>query len=230
MKVSIFTPTNGRPDLLELCKLYVERQTYPIHEHLIESGGTLAENLRSGLPKLTGDVVVIFEDDDHYHPQWVEWCVKHLEDYDVVGEAATRYYHLPTRGYAVLGTGPQRSSLCNTALRHRMIPLLLSEVREDLVGIDLHFWKRAVEHGVAVHTNIGPQTDCDRPPCRKQECGLVTAIDPPLYVTGMKGIARGMSFGHQPAYYSGFHHDDVEYSMLRHWVGDEDIEHYLALA
>ena len=230
MRVSAFTPTRGRPETLALCKEYVARQTHPIHEHIIESGGSLAQNLRAGLPKVTGDVVVIFEDDDHYHPGWVEWCVSTLENYDVAGESATRFYHLPTKGYAVVGTGECRSSLCNTAFRRELIPMLLAEVKENFIPIDLHFWASAVKARKRVLCNPGPGTSCHKPPCTHKNCG-VAGDGPPLYVTGMKGLpgTKGMSFSHNPNYYRQFHTDDGRFSMLRWWVGDDDAERYLEM-
>ena len=144
-KVSVFTPTSGgRPEALKLCCDYVDRQTCTIHEHIIEEdGGTLAENLKVGLPKCTGDIIVVFEDDDHYKPEYVEWCVMMLEDRDLVGEGISRYYHMPTGNYIEHHTGPHRASLCNTAFRRDLVPLLAECAVENLVGIDARFWQRA---------------------------------------------------------------------------------------
>lgn len=207
MKVDVITPSGGRPDTLELCRHYVDRQTYSDINHIVvETEGTLADNLALLLEQVTGDAVVVFEDDDWYHPLWVEYCVEKLQQFPMVGELHTRYYHLPLRKYRDMETRA-RSSLCNTAFRPEMGKFLRTAYEAGHVGIDARFWAEAIRHGTKYHLNPGPQ----------------------WYVVGMKGLPGrpGMGAGHRANFYRN--RPDTDEVVLRSWIGDYDADHYLRL-
>jgi len=206
----VFTPAAQRPEALRLCRRFVAKQTYPIHEHIIQRGGTLAENLIVGLPKVTGEAVVIFEDDDYYTRRWVEWCAGALERHQAAGDGHTHYYHLRTGGYR---RGPARkntASLCCTAFRTEQIPRLIEECYRNHL-IDHRFWDSLNEAGVPVKIRQ----------------------DATPMVVGIKGLpgTPGMGKGHRASHYAS--HSTIDNLqtrvILRLLVGEDLSRQYLEL-
>lgn len=90
MRLSIITPTCDRPAGIALCERYMARQTLQPHEWIVADGGStpaaltmgqvhlhhpgergaanLAGNILRALDAVTGDAVVVWEDDDWYAP------------------------------------------------------------------------------------------------------------------------------------------------------------------
>lgn len=207
MKIDVITPSGERPEALALCREYVARQTYQDINHIVvETSGTIAANLVLLLDQVTGDAVVVFEDDDWYHPKWVEYCVERLQKFPMVGELHTRYYHLPLRKHRDMETA-RRASLCNTAFRPEMIPHLRGACAAGHLGVDARFWANALLDGNPSHLNRGPL----------------------FYVVGMKGLPGrpGMGAGHNANFYMTPRDDN--YAVLRSWVGEDDAAHYIEL-
>lgn len=207
--VSIITPTKGRPEALELCKHYVQRQDYQGEiQHIIEEGGTLTENLLKAMPKVEGDIVFIFEDDDHYRSDWIAegWWHLRISGNDIVGQCSARYYHLPTQGYRELFPDETVSSLSCTAFDVSALGLLQARCetgKEE--SVDLDFWKAAMGEGLNSYLFFTH------------------------YVHGMKGLpgTPNMGSGGRPGFCH--EHDDERSSKLREWVGDADAEVYLGM-
>jgi len=127
MKVCAVTCTGGRPELFELCKRWVMRQTLPVDYWIVATdNGEKIENLPQFARHIHVDRVmgpgpntdfvpnhtlrnallmvpdhhcaVVFEDDDWYAPDHVHRCVEHLGNgHEVVYGATWVRYHLPTR-------------------------------------------------------------------------------------------------------------------------------------
>lgn len=97
MTVSIVTLTlPGREQMLERCKRIVEGQTYAIHEHLIIGGAASVGMKRNeGINQATGDIIVMFDDDDLYAVDYVERCANILRDADVTGSDNAYFYQEP---------------------------------------------------------------------------------------------------------------------------------------
>lgn len=208
MRISVLTPSNGRPDQLELCRRYVERQTFEAFEHVVvDAPRGLAENLREGLQRVQGDAIAIFEDDDWYHPTWLERVAGALELGEIVGERVARYYHVPTGGYWENDLQTERrSSLCATAFRRELTPLL-SKLLHGGPFIDVRFWNLALQAGR----------------------GFELVSPWPPGVVGIKGLGGtpGIGRGHDPTFYR--RKDSHDRRILRVLVGDEDATRYLEL-
>ncbi len=230
-KVSVLTPTCDRPLALKLCEALIHRQTRRPDEWVVADGSmntaslywpkwavvaytpqcpgavNFCSNILRGLEWVTGDYVVIMEDDDWYHPTHIERAVATLEANPhlwAVGDPWQRYYN-PTRGvwkvYKNIG-----SSMAQTAIRHAAVPALKDAARALLAqgkyGVDRYFWDRL-------------------PPDWK----LIETYDT---VVGMKGLPGqpGLGVGHRPT------HDwtpDPDGAKLKEWIG-EDAELYRMMA
>lgn len=202
MKVSVFTPSRERPECLASCRKWIAQQTYPIHEHIVSEGGTLVENLMDGLPKVTGDIIVIAEDDDYYPPDWVETCVSAFSLGALAyGDIRSHYYHLGLRRYRLFKHSG-RASLSTTALRTSLVGMLLDACTSEKM-IDIRFWRELTDQHV-------PRAFRDSATAK---------------VVGLKGRPglRGLGFGHIDRCYLAHasDRDSENYKILRSLVGDE---------
>lgn len=77
MKVSVVTRTINRPSL-ETVKELIQNQTYNNIEHIIVSGFDRFNAAAEGFKKVTGDIVLLLDDDDYIDLDHVENAVKHF--------------------------------------------------------------------------------------------------------------------------------------------------------
>lgn len=224
MRVSIITPTCDRPAGIALAEKYVARQTVQPHEWIVADSGmeparltmgqvhirqpmppgakNLAQNIVAALRKVTGDAVVILEDDDWYHHDHIRRCVSGLESRPVYGCAMLAYYNVAHRCYIVMQN--RGSALCQTAFLASEIPRMEGAARkasnEGSFCVDGNFWRG--REGLAV----GSQT-----------------------VIGIKGIpgTPGLGIGHRPDKHRRNRWvSDPTMAKLREWIGRDDAEAY----
>lgn len=223
MRISVITPTCDRPRGIELCERYMARQTVQPDEWIVADGGqeparltmgqvhlhrpsppgaaNLAGNILRALDAVTGDVVVIVEDDDAYLPNHIEGCVMGLKRRPAYGCNRLLYVNVEHRCFAQMANNG--SALCQTAFRSELIPEMRKAAQEAMAagdfGIDRRFWASRK------HMATGPQT-----------------------VIGVKGLTGtpGLGIGHRPRS-SRFRrwHPDPDLKMLRQHIGD-DVEAY----
>lgn len=224
MRISAITPTADRPRGIELCERYMARQTVLPDEWIVADGGqtparltmgqvhlhepsapgaaNLAGNIMRALDAVTGDVVVIFEDDDRYAPNHIAACVAGLKRWPAYGCARLVYFNVAHR--CCIQMANRGSALCQTAFRAELIPAMRRAAEEATVagdfGIDGRFW------APRKHMATGPQT-----------------------VIGIKGLAGtpGLGIGHRPkSSPTRRWRPDPELQHLRQLIGD-DVENYL---
>lgn len=164
---------------------------------------TLDLNLKAALPLITGNKILIMEDDEYYAPGYIEEMARQLDFHEIVGIRPSKYYHLPSGGYLEMRT-PTHASLAETAFRNSF----LSELNEIIkgngeTGIDFKIWTKAGNRGFIF-------ADGERP----------------IYL-GIKGLPGrgGIGIGHNPANYHGVT-DTPDRTMLRRWV-PKDYQVYL---
>lgn len=206
MKVTAVTATYERPDALRLCEKYLARQTRPPDQWLVLDGKErmqrkVLDAIDAG--KIEGDVIVWFEDDDWYRPDWVSWCAEQIEKgYELVGEGHAAYYNVAFRWWSEC-RNVRHAALCQTAMHADLLPTLANVIRSyDWPFFDVRIWQ--------------------------VECGKFLALPKTAAqrrVLGIKGI-RGLDrvFG-----YSGEHRDrlpggarsDPSLLQLWKWVGDD---------
>lgn len=152
MKIAVITPTRGdRPNLLQQCKKYVAEQTLQPFKHYIidytpkSEACDLIPRIKEGLKQAKADgcdYIFIFEDDDFYHPEYIELYInKGLYDFDFIGVNSTFYYHLKTQQFVSIFHG-NRASLFNTAFSIKAIDKF-KWPNDDFANLDFELWKYA---------------------------------------------------------------------------------------
>ena len=106
-RVSIITPTTNNRDSYNTRIIQIaQAQTYPIHEHLFDFGsGTIGTKRNRLCHAATGDIIVHFDSDDYYAPNWISRIVQimqHHPEYDIYG-LKDLYY---STGYKYTGGRP----------------------------------------------------------------------------------------------------------------------------
>lgn len=172
MKLSILTATFDRPQAFALLEKWMAAQTrkpdqwivlddseVPVkctmeqdYHHLPQFRGpdSMVNKLKYALENnlITGDALVLCEDDDYYSPTYLAWVESALVNADLVGEGRNLYYNVRNRWWfehANLG----HASLCATSMKRSVFPLLLKicvdSVRlaqKDRPFIDSHLWRQ----------------------------------------------------------------------------------------
>ena len=176
MKISIITPTGGRPIGFALCEKWMKRQTLQPDEWIVVDDYkkptkctmgqkvirrqpfwqygqmTLQRNLLGALRIVTGDIILIIEDDDWYSPNYIENMVKKFEALSegkpisqsslIIGEGHTIYYHVKNLTHKCYDN-MEHASLFQTGFTKDLIPkindLLIKNI--DQMYFDVRLWK-----------------------------------------------------------------------------------------
>lgn len=164
-----------------------------------ETGGaSLAMNLLAAIPHVTGDVVLVMEDDDYYRPDHIAVCVERLRRHCATGCTWLNYYNLRLRAWKRIRNSC--AALCNTAMRADCLPTLEraanQALEQGIYHVDRLFWQQVGKAGL-----------------HEQET-----------VIGIKGLdgMPGIGIGHKPG--PGWRPDPAG-RKLREWVG-ADAEQY----
>jgi hypothetical protein len=156
-----------------------------------QGDNTQARNLAEGL-RMVGDKdrLVIIEDDDSYHPNWLATVDYWLDTADLVGEKMARYYNVRTKKYRQL-RNDMHASLCCTAMKGEAIKTFAKELKPNVQFIDLNLWKRFN--------------------------GSRALYDSKM-VVGIKGTPGrgGIGMGHKNDFQGSI---DLDGSILRQWTG-----------
>jgi len=223
MTVSLITPTCDRPLAFAWCEAFKRRQTRQPDEWIVADGGkrhavtaasaqkyghypnspgvlNFINNLRLALRWAEGDIIVFMEDDDYYSPLHVEQLVGFLEASPwalAAGDDRQRYYNVATRQYRTFDN--IGASLCQTALRREVVPILLEQMdlclQRKSYGVDTNFWR-------ALPT----------------ERWALKRIDTVVGIKGLPG-QPGLGIGHRPK--GPDWRDDLDGAVLSSWVGQD---------
>ena len=157
MNVTVITPTGNRPEAFALCREYMERQTRQPDQWIVVDDGdeqiknptgfnyirrqggedehTLRFNLQEALTKVTGDMVLIMEDDDWYHRDYIQIMERHYEQGTAWGQSTALYYDVERRVF--LGREfPANFCLCQVGFCSTLIPFVLGICKEPGFLID----------------------------------------------------------------------------------------------
>lgn len=224
--VTIITPSGERHEAIKRTHYYIQRQSFngPIqwiicddsnehyeinaptnvshfNHHKREYPGNKVESFRANvicaLPLVLFDRVVIMEDDDWYHPDYLVVYKNRLLNWQLVGEGPARYYNIARRTYRVLGN-TKRASFCQTALQASILDKLFIACQKDSAFVDARLWDKD---------------------CRK----FVFRDDKP-HCIGVKGMPGrvGIGMGHRSKSFTSDH----EFKVLEKWIGKEDTNYY----
>lgn len=164
---------------------------------------TLALNLKKALPLVTGDKIIIFEDDDYYAPTYIETMARMLESHVIAGIINAKYYHLPTGGY-YQNHNDRHASFAQTAFRKDIL-LAVKEILNLCQSpfIDIQLWETFRSQGKLFN-------------------------DEHNIFTSMKGIPgrAGIGGGHKETLYRN--RDTADREMLKQWI-PRDYQVYIDL-
>lgn len=139
-----------KPQELWFRRADVDVQVIRPKPHWREGQNTQGRNLLAALERVHPDdgVVTVWEDDDWYAPDWLEWVFSHAGDAALFGEGAAIYYNVATRRLARLANDAHASLRCS-AFSGRAIARLRDIIANDLAQpkpperyYDLVLWKR----------------------------------------------------------------------------------------
>lgn len=156
---------------------------------------TMVINLKLALSKVTGDKIIIIEDDEYYAPEYIKEMSKQLNGYDLVGIGKSKYYNIQAFKY-YQHNGKEFSdhaSLAQTAFKKSLIPSILGKMNGDQF-LDLRIWQ-----GLKGNAHI-----------------LVD--DKEILYVGMKGLPgrSGIGSGHNPNM-EGYKNDNNK-TVLKEWI------------
>jgi len=226
--ITLVTPTGDRTESFELCRRWIANQTVQPNQWIVVDDGftpvpgylkmdidyirrepkegeghTLTLNLRAALPHIKGDKILIIEDDDWYGPDYIKTMKRYLTTYRIVGEALSRYYHVPTMKYRRVAN-TNHASLCQTGFVKELLPVF-EECLDGDPYVDARFWKRCGKNGYLI---------VDRNDELRLHCST----------KGMKG-RKGIGTGHNEN--ARYYTPDYELKYLLKWVGEENAKLYM---
>lgn len=149
MKIGVIIPDrNDRPELLENCIRMIKNQTLQPDEIKIvnhtpnTNGCDITERYRIGYHAFDGmefDCLLLMENDDWYHPMYIETMVMKWIEHgkpQIFGTDYTIYYNVNVRGHFTMNH-PQRSSAMSTLI----IPdLQINWCVDHEPYTDIHLW------------------------------------------------------------------------------------------
>lgn len=223
MRISVITPTCGRPRGIELCETYMARQTLQPHQWIVADSGAvpatltrgqvhlhqpmtpgarnLAANIMRALDHATGDIILIAEDDDWYAPDHIAACVEGLQRKLAYGCPRLNYFNVPHRMWVQMHN--HGAALCQTAFRRELLPDMRAAAQTAHASNDFSIDRRFWAPRIAMAT--GRQT-----------------------VVGIKGLPGqpGLGIGHRPRKTATKRWArDPDMTKLEEWIGD-DVEFY----
>jgi hypothetical protein len=171
---------------------------------------SICENWLAVMPLVQSSRVVVVEDDDWYHPDYLAVMDDLLDHVQLAGVREALYYKLPLRKWMPL-KNKDHATLSATAFRSHLLPLVERSCQTfKSVFIDMYLWAEASKEGTGL------------------TCGLVDnrAADGRAYQVGMKMMpgAAGLGLGHGAEGQA-----DSAFQKLRQWVGAEDCAVYSGL-
>ena len=167
-------------------------------------GLSICENWQAAIPRIKGDVVVVLEDDDYYHPSYIETLSAMLEQAEVAGFTNDVYYNLRLKRFHRRHNVTD-CALAATGFRSSLLPRLKEIATRQSVYLDLPLWDEGDERKLT--------RDNKAPDGLQYHVGL----------KGMPGLA-GLGNGH-----GADGSTDPTGQVLRQWVGMEAARVYLSL-
>jgi len=219
--LTLITPTGGRPEAFALCERYMRRQTYrgdiqwivvddcetptetTMGQDVIRptpfwrcGDNTQARNMLAALDRVGHDRILIIEDDDWYHPDYLRVYAEMLDRFELVGEGRARYYNVALRCWRQWAN-TSHASACQTGFRSSLIPVVRKTVQAYRL-FDVHLWTTP---GLFKHIFHG--------------------MNLAVGIKGMPG-RHGIGVGHIA---SGFT-SDPEFAVLSRWIGSTEASVY----
>jgi glycosyltransferase involved in cell wall biosynthesis len=150
IRIAVLIPTRGERDVfLKNCFRMLDAQTLkPNYIHLVDyepenNDKDITQRYKRGYQLLTRmnsyDVIAFIEDDDFYHPEYLETMVTAWDKSgrpDLFGTDKTIYYHIKIRKYFTFNH-PRRSSAMNMLVKPG---INLHWCEDNYAFTDMHLW------------------------------------------------------------------------------------------
>ncbi len=232
-EISIVTPTADREFCLKRLAYYLQRQTFvgtiqwiitdsgsksftkPISlnfpceyeylGHIKDSKQSFCKNMQNALSRVKYKKVLVMEDDDWYHPTYIEVMWERLHIKDLIGEIPATYYHIKDKSYRIL-PNTERASMCQMGFTEKVIPIIQHIIKQDSSNafIDLKLWKYYSSQ------------------FKRQLYNSRLSIG----IKGMPGNS-GIGIGHR---IKDVHRkSDPDFRKLEKWIGKEDTDFYRSI-
>ncbi len=223
--LTLITPTGDRPLAFALCQNWMRKQTLQPTQWIVIDDGktpmkpfvpmqyvrreprpddsehTLILNLKTTMPLIRGDKIIIIEDDEYYASNYIEVMSTKLDEHEIVGIGRSKYYHLMSGCYAQIGN-MHYASFAEMAFRSSFLPEFIKFLDGGLY-LDVRIWK-------SINGN---------------RTYLFFDDDRSLYV-GMKGMPgrHGIGGGHDVNHiiYRRGRLCDKSRKILKNWIPDND--------
>ena len=153
MKIAVIVPTRGdRPKFLKQCHHLISRQTLKPAEVIVvdyaPKGGQkdITQRYRKGVEEATKKgctVAVFWEDDDWYHPTYLEWLIKEWQKQKspaIFGVGETYYYNLGASSRLHMKHQGRTSMFCTLA----RLPYKHTWPADNYPYLDMHFHKQHI--------------------------------------------------------------------------------------
>lgn len=224
--ITAITTTKNRPLCFSLLERWVDAQTIKPDQWIVATSGDegysynrnqevvrrppndapgwqdLLENWRCALPAIKGYFTVVLEDDDYYHPTYIERVVGLLADNEVAGVGMDLYYKLAIKKYQRMGN-TSHASLAATGLYCTMYDQFAKVIetcqQQQSPFLDMFLWAQAEPLFQARAKLIGNRAQDGKP----------------LHI-GFKMMpgAKGLGNGH----FAEGGGNDQNFAMLREWL------------
>ena len=226
--ISLVTTTHDRPLCFSLLEKWIggqsvqpdqwvvvndsdhpEEYKYTLGQEVLvrQSSGdlpSLCQNWLAAVPLVAGEHILVCEDDDWYHEDWIRTLSGVLGDVDLAGVSHDVYWKFPSRKFVRMHND-EHASLAASGFMWHLLPHMERIARLGDIFIDLQLWKEPVVK------KLLPQPLPDK---RMLHVGL----------KNMPG-AKGLGIGHQSPTGS----TDTNFGMLTEWIGREAAQIYRAL-
>lgn len=223
-KISIITPTGGRPEAFRLCENFIQNQTVKPTEWIVVDDclprtpctmgqkyirgprnwepdvNTQRFNLEAALKEVTGEILFLLEDDDYFAPNYIEVFLTYLKEAHIVGLSNSRYYNLKVPGWKIM-QNYAHASLSQTAIRASLYPSLMKSINSGELYFDVHLWRQ------------------------------VRDSETPMLLLGNSSLGLGIKGMPGRGGITGYHRSkdfylDSDFTVLKKWVG-RDFNNYL---
>ena len=166
--LSIITTSTGRPYCFSLLERWMRSQTQPWGQWLVvgedlrgysftmdqevirrkpskkDALPSICLNWLAAIPHIKGDKVLVIEDDDFYHPEFIETLAPCLDAVRLAGVHSDCYYRLPQREFKYMGNTGHASLAC-TGFTSEMLPTVERCKLHKSVFIDMYLWAEGTQ-------------------------------------------------------------------------------------
>lgn len=174
--ITVITCTGDRPESFNLLRVWIEKQTRKPNQWIVVDDGktpllpgpgfecyrreptsddfphTLCQNMLVALEHVSFDKIIIMEDDDWYHPTYIDYMSQLLDTADLVGFRNLMFYYPSTGKYMVKGSVKQ-PAFAQTAFKKVITPVVQEICKKaskewQLSGkglIDMFLWTHSLD-------------------------------------------------------------------------------------